>query len=111
MIRFVTTALIAAGFSLAATGAVAGDVAAGKAKADEVCAACHGANGVSISDQFPNLAGQYADYIVQSLIQYRNGERKNAVMLGFAAQLTDEEMRDVAAFYASQSGLETMPKN
>ena len=111
MIRFVTTAVLAAGFSLAAASANAGDAAAGKVKADEVCAACHGANGISISDQFPNLAGQYADYIVQSLMQYRNGQRKNAVMLGFAAQLTDQEMRDLAAFYASQSGLETMPKN
>lgn len=110
MIRFLVTATVVGGLALTTGTAAAGDMAAGKVKAAEVCAACHGADGVSISNQFPNLAGQYADYIVESLKQYSNGQRKNAVMLGFAAQLSEKEMNDLAAWYASQSGLQTLPK-
>ena len=90
--------------------AVAGDVGAGKATATEkTCNTCHGENGISVSSAFPNLAGQYADYIAHSLKQYANGERKNAVMAQFAMTLTPEEIKNLAAYYASQTGLETVP--
>lgn len=85
----------------------AGNPAAGQQKAAQVCAACHGPDGNSASGQFPNLAGQYEDYLVYALESYRNGKRKNPVMAGMAQPLTDQEIKDLAAFYASQKGLRT----
>ncbi len=96
---------------LPALGAMAGDVEAGKAKSvEKTCNTCHGETGVSVSSAFPNLAGQYADYLENSLKQYASGARKNAIMATFAMQLTPQEMQDLAAFYASQTGLKTVPK-
>lgn len=90
--------------------AVAGDPEAGKAKAiEKTCHTCHGENGISVSSAFPNLAGQYADYLENSLKQYASGQRKNAIMAPFAMQLTPEDMKDLAAWYASQQGLKTVP--
>ena len=107
--RYLLPALLLA--LLPAAGAVAGDAEAGKAKAvEKTCNTCHGDNGVSISSAFPNLAGQYADYLENSLKQYASGERKNAVMATFAMQLTPEDIKDLAAWYASQPGLKTVPK-
>lgn len=80
-----------------------GDVAAG-AKVAERCQACHGTDGNGPNPIFPRLAGQYADYLLKTLEDYRSGERDNAVMKAFATQLSDEEMEDVSAFYASQAG-------
>ena len=74
------------------------------AKVAERCVACHGADGNSPSPIFPRLAGQYADYLLKTLVDYRSGERDNAVMKVFSTQLSDEEMEDVSAFYASQAG-------
>ncbi len=91
-----------------AVSASAGDVAAGKEKSAE-CASCHGAEGIAISDQFPNLAGQYADYLRVALKQYRSGERANGIMGAFATNLTDEEIANLAAYYAAQSGLDILP--
>lgn len=84
--------------------AYAADIAAGKAKVDAVCAACHGANGVSVSDAIPNLAGQRAVYLENQLKALKDGSRKNAVMNAIATQLTPTEIADVAAFFASQPG-------
>ena len=92
----------------ASLGAAAGDAAAGETKAQQ-CASCHGANGVAISDQFPNLAGQYEDYLRYALKQYRSGERNNAVMAAFVVNLTDEDIDDLAAYFSSQSGLDILP--
>lgn len=86
----------------------AGDPAAGQTKA-QVCASCHGPDGVSPTPNFPILAGQYSDYLVQALKQYKSGERDNAVMKGFAAGLSDQDMLDLAAWFASQPGL-TAPR-
>lgn len=89
----------------------AGDAAAGKAKAAQ-CVACHGEDGNSPSNQFPHLAGQYADYIEHALLAYATGERKNAVMAGFAANLSAEDRADLAAWYSRQSdGLFTTEGN
>src|SRR5438105_271257 len=82
-----------------------GDAAAGKEKATTVCAACHGADGNSASADFPKLAGQYQDYLASALHQYKSGKRKNAIMAGMAAGLSDAEIENVAAYFSSQQGL------
>jgi len=71
-------------------------------KAAQTCIACHGPDGVGILPEYPNLAGQHADYIEHSLKAYRSGQRKNPVMGGMAANLKDSEIRELAAYYSSQ---------
>lgn len=67
------------------------------------CQACHGADGNGVGDpQYPIIAGQYADYLAQSLRQYRSGDRDNAIMKGFAGTLSDQDIADLAAYFASQ---------
>ena len=78
----------------------AADVNAGKAKA-AVCAACHGANGISVIPDYPNLAGQKVRYLEASIKAYRDGERKNAIMSAMASGLSDADIANIAAFYAS----------
>lgn len=104
-----TLALLILGICSAAPGGqtLAADAAAGKEKAAQVCASCHGADGNSTDPQYPLLAGQYADYIVQALKEYQNGNRKNPIMSGFAAGLSEEDMENLAAWFSSQSGLVT----
>jgi cytochrome c553 len=82
--------------------ATAADLAAGKAKATEVCAACHGADGNSTSQDFPKLGGQHPDYLDKALRDYKSGLRKNPIMAGFAKPLSKEEIANLAAYYASQ---------
>ena len=93
------TALMAFG---AAAGVAAADLAAGKAKATEVCAACHGADGNSAVADFPKIGGQYADYLAKALRDYKSGQRKNAIMAGFARALSKQDVENLAAYYASQ---------
>lgn len=81
--------------------AQAADLEAGKTKALTVCAACHGANGVSVSDTTPNLAAQRAVYLETQLKALKDGTRKNPLMNPIAAQLSAADIADVAAFYAS----------
>lgn len=87
--------------------ALAADAAAGKEKAAQVCASCHGADGNSSDPQYPSLAGQYENYLVQALKEYKNGNRKNPIMSGFAAGLSEDDMENLAAWFSSQSGLVT----
>ncbi len=87
--------------------AVAGDAAAGKEKS-QVCQACHGADGNSPAPTFPKLAGQYEDYLLRTLLEYKSGARKNAIMNGQVAALSEKDMKDLAAYYASQQGLTTV---
>jgi cytochrome c553 len=82
----------------------AADVEAGKAKVQTVCAACHGATGVSVSDTIPNLAAQKAVYIETQLKALKDGSRKNPIMNAIAAQLGPDDIANVAAFFASQPG-------
>lgn len=84
--------------------APAADVAAGKAKAEVICAACHGANGVSVSATIPNLAGQKVGYMVAQLKDFKAEKRKNALMNAIAAQLSDADMANAAAYFASLQG-------
>ncbi|MFC3193429.1 c-type cytochrome [Marinicella sediminis] len=81
--------------------AIAGDAEKGKEKAQQVCATCHGMDGVGIDNTYPKLAGQYADYMERALKDYRSGARKNAIMAGFAATLTDEDIENVATYYST----------
>lgn len=84
--------------------AIAGNVESGRTKST-ACLACHGEDGNGTGDgQFPRLAGQYADYLVKALKDYRSGARKNDIMAGFAGTLSDADIADLAAFYAAQSG-------
>jgi cytochrome c553 len=78
----------------------AGDIAAGKLKS-ATCAACHGAEGISITDIWPNLAGQKAGYLIKSLKDYRDGGRKDPVMSPLASPLSDDDIADLAAYYNS----------
>ncbi|WP_440875186.1 c-type cytochrome [Thalassotalea sp. PLHSN55] len=80
--------------------AFAGDAAAGKTKS-ATCAACHGANGISAIPLYPNLAGQPAAYIVKQLKAFKNGDRKDMMMAPMAVNLSDEDMADLAAHFAS----------
>lgn len=82
----------------------AADIEAGKAKAAVVCAACHGAAGVSVSDTIPNLAGQKARYIETQLKALKSGTRKNEIMNAIAAQLSADDIANVAAHFSAQAG-------
>ena len=91
--------------------AQAADMGAGKTRVEAVCAACHGANGVSVSDTIPNLAGQRAPYIEAQLKAFKDGARKApaptspiATMAAIATQLSPADMADVAAYFASLPG-------
>lgn len=97
--------LISLSIALAAFGTsahAAGDAAAGKAKS-AACAACHGADGNSAAPTFPKLAGQGANYLAKQLADFKSGERKNAIMQGQVAALSDADMTNLAAYYASQT--------
>jgi cytochrome c553 len=80
-------------------------------EAAATCVACHGKNGVGTMDEYPNLAGQHADYLAQALNDYRLGRRKNPIMQPFAQQLTQDEIHALAEFYASQKGLKTLQRD
>ncbi|MGJ8664343.1 MAG: c-type cytochrome [Marinicella sp.] len=90
----VTALLMTAGSSFAA------DIEAGKAKA-AVCAACHGAEGISVSPIWPNLAGQKEAYLVKQIKAFKNGERKDPSMAPMVAALTDADIDNISAYYAS----------
>jgi cytochrome c553 len=77
------------------------DPAAGEAKYTAVCAACHGADGNSGTPANPKLAGQHPDYLVKQLQEFKSGKRPSPVMQGFAAQLSDADMKNIGAFLAA----------
>jgi cytochrome c553 len=89
--------------ALSSAAVAAGNPESGKAKAAQVCAACHGPDGAkpSAPDQ-PILAGQHADYLVKTLKDYKSGKRTNPIMQGFASALSTKDMEDLAAWFASQ---------
>jgi cytochrome c553 len=87
-----------------ATPAMAADIEAGRVKVAVVCAACHGANGVSVSDHIPNLAAQRAAYLAEQLASFKAGTRKSDIMNVIAPQLTDDDVANVAAFFEAQTG-------
>jgi len=83
------------------TSALAGDVAAGKAKA-AMCASCHGPTGISMSPLWPNLAGQKEQYLVKQIKAFRDGTRQDPMMAPMVAALSDADIDNLAAFYSSQ---------
>lgn len=88
-----------------------GDAAAGALKAQEVCATCHGPDGNSANPIYPRLAGQYPDYLVKALKDYKSGARKNPIMSGFVANLSQADMEDLAAHFSRQQrGLAVRPR-
>jgi cytochrome c553 len=99
--------VLALALALGGAAQAAGNAAAGKEKAAQVCAACHGPSGAQpTAPENPILAGQHYDYLVRALRDYRSGKRNSAVMKGFAASLSLEDIEDLAAWFASQdSGL------
>lgn len=80
-----------------------GDPAKGKMLAEKVCIACHGVDGNSVVTVNPVLAGQHPEYLNKQLSDFKAGKRKNPVMLGFASALSDEDMRNAAAWFSSQT--------
>jgi cytochrome c553 len=87
--------------STSANAAKPGDLEAGRQKA-QTCAACHGPDGNSENPIYPIIANQYRDYLAQALIDYRSGQRNNAIMRGFAAGLSDEDILDLALYFSEQ---------
>jgi len=89
---------------LAAPFAQAANIEAGRAKVAQVCAACHGAEGVSVADTIPNLGGQRARYLEEQLRALKSATRKNGIMNSIAGQLSHDEIGDIAAYFASLPG-------
>jgi cytochrome c553 len=92
------------------------DPARGQQIAGQVCAACHGADGNSAAPVNPKLAAQHAEYTYKQLVNFapakgKPPERANPVMMGFASQLSDQDKRDVAAFYQSQALTPSVARN
>ncbi len=100
MKKIIVIAALVAGMGSMGSAMAAGDAAAGKVKA-AVCAACHGANGISTNALWPNLRGQKADYIIKQLKAFKAGTRKDPLMSPQAAQLTDQDIENVAAYFSS----------
>jgi cytochrome c553 len=79
-----------------------GNAELGKEKATQICAACHTLTGASQNPIYPHIGGQYEDYLLHSLRGYKSGERQNAIMQGMIAPLSDEDLKNLAAYYAAQ---------
>ncbi|MBV8660236.1 MAG: cytochrome c [Burkholderiales bacterium] len=96
--------LLAAACAVSAT-TYAADSAAGKAKAEQICAACHNADGNSTNPQYPILAGQHPDYIKKALRDYKSGARTNAIMAGMAGPLTSADIDNLAEWFSTQKSV------
>ena len=114
-----TAAFLLSGLLLSAS-ALANEAAAPAAKPDlvkggaistQVCSACHTADGSRGSPANPILQGQHAEYLVKQLNEFKSGKRNNAIMKGFASTLSEEDMKNVAAFYASKTAKPGFAKN
>ncbi|MCM5680816.1 cytochrome c4 [Schlegelella sp. S2-27] len=114
--KSIATLLLAA-FALApalaadAPAAAKPDLAKGQAIASQVCAACHAVDGSRGSPANPILQGQHPDYLVKQLTEFKSGKRKNPVMQGFASALSEADMKNVAAFYATKQAKPGFAKN
>ncbi|GAB3780082.1 c-type cytochrome [Dyella agri] len=99
-----TAAQPAAAPATAEAAAKPGDAAAGQGKA-AACGACHGMDGNSTDPQYPKLAGQSEQYIVHQLENFKSSKRQNPIMLGMATPLSEQDMHDVGAYFASKTAL------
>lgn len=103
MKRFVIPTLISLAV-MASTPALAdGNIQAGKEKS-QTCTACHGKEGNAPDPQYPRLAGQWESYLLHSLKAYKSGQRSDPIMQGFVSTLSEQDMQDLAAYYASLPG-------
>jgi cytochrome c553 len=84
-----------------------GNPAAGQEKST-TCLACHGDIGIPVDPNYPKLAGQHKDYIIKALSDYRSRKRTNPIMANFAAQLSNQDIEDLAAWFSSQEGLQDL---
>jgi cytochrome c553 len=100
-LTFISTSLLAS-ISFTSVAFAAGDATNGKAKS-VTCVACHGVDGNSAAANFPKIAGQGEGYIYKQLKDFKSGARKDATMLGMVAALSDKDMQNLAAYYASQT--------
>lgn len=90
------------------TNVITGNPEAGKANT-ATCAGCHGEDGNSADANYPRLAGQYEGYLIKAMKDYKKGTRKNPIMSSMVGSLSEQEIKDIAAFYASQKrGLTTL---
>ena len=96
-------ALFVLAIPAASAFAASANLEAGK-KLSQPCQACHGADGNSTAVIYPKLAGQYADYLARALHEYRDGDRVNPIMAAFVEKLSDQDIRDLAAFYSAMPG-------
>jgi len=94
----------AASTTMASAGIKPGDATAGQAKA-AACGACHGMDGNSSDAQYPKLAGQHESYIVRQLADFKSGVRQNPIMMGMATPLSEQDMHDIGAYFASKQSL------
>lgn len=97
--------LVLTGLAVSVTASVwaeGGNADAGKTKS-ATCAACHGMDGNSVNPEWPKLAGQHESYIIKQLMNFKNDERVNATMAPMAKPLSDADMADLAAYFASQA--------
>ena len=111
MVRFIVVlGLLALPFVVTGAGndatdkaaARVGDAAKGEPIAKQLCAACHGPDGNSPLAMNPNLANQHAEYLYKQLLNFKSGARNNAIMTGMTINLPEGQLRNLAAYYASQ---------
>jgi cytochrome c553 len=98
--RFLLVFLISL-FFISFSGLVKADADLGKRKAAQACAACHGAQGISMAPRTPHLAGQDPDYLMEQLRHYRSGKRLHEVMAVIARSLSEQDLEAIAAWYGS----------
>jgi len=111
MNRFMAAIVVALIFVTSAVAADFGDPAKAQSIANQICAACHGADGNSPLPMNPNLAGQHPGYLFKQLNEFKSGSRNNAVMMGMVAGLSAEDMRNLAAYYSAQKPGESAAKD
>jgi len=110
MKKTIYVAMLASAF-IASPAFAGGDPQAGQEKS-AVCAGCHGADGNSTIGANPRLAGQYESYLYRALTQYKSGGRKDMLMANMVADLSNQDMKDLAAWFSSQEGstLQVLPE-
>ena len=94
-------ALITAAIFVSSSSVQAADIAAGKAKS-AICASCHGPDGHSVNPLWPNLAGQKEQYLAKQIKAFRDGTRKDPTMAPMVMALTDDDIANLAAYFAAQ---------
>lgn len=98
----ISSSVLMTSLALANEAMPQGNAAAGEKKI-ETCVACHGQDGNSVISSNPNLAGQHSEYLMKVLQDYKEGKRSNPIMAGMVANLSEQDMADLAAYFSSQA--------